>query len=457
MALVSLIIIVVLVVVGLSYLIFHLWLSTASSKYSVPKGYLEEMPIVAFHIPVKNESPFLLERLLSSITRLRYPKEKMKVVVICDDEDPKPMEKVCKRIQKELDVIFIHRDKARGFKAGALNEALRVESDVIVILDVDSIVPPDFLIKALPSLYEADDVAAVSTRWEPINVKESLLSEAYSFGQGFFTRGLFKGFQAKFCNFMLLGSGCLLKRGVLIEVGGWDEGCVAEDLELSVRLKLKGYRIVYNDSAYIWVETPSRYSDLKTQQRRWACGISQLLSKHFISILTSRLKVPEKISLMIYLTQYWGLAFIGFSMVLLPLLALFDGEPPLLPLLPLLIISISIMATYGYKLMKYKLSDYSLVRSIKLLGRTAAITVAMSFDSLIYSLRPLMKMRCGWRVTPKGFSKRSSKGTPKLELGLTALLLIALVLSAMKSFLILTAWSATYLAALIYVIVKRFG
>lgn len=456
-SLVSLAIIVGLVIVGLTYLIFHLWMSSASTKYSVPKGYLEEVPVVAFHIPVKNESPFLLERLLSSISQLKYPKEKIKVIVICDDEDPEPMKEVCKGPYKGLETIFIHRDKARGFKAGALNEALKVESDVVAILDVDSIVPPDFLIKVLPSLYEADDVAAVSTRWEPINVKESLLSEAYSFGQSFFTRGLFRGFQAKFGSFMLLGSGCLIKRNILMEVGGWDERCVAEDLELSIRLKLKGYRVVYNDSVHIWIETPSRYSDLKTQQRRWACGISQLLFKHFKSILTAKLKVAEKISLLIYLTQYWGLAFVGLSIALLPLLALLGGEPPLLPLLPLSIIGISAIATYGYEIMKYKFSEHTSLRSIKVLGRAAALTIAMSFDSLIYSLRPLMKMKCSWRVTPKGSSKKRSKSAPKIELGLAALLLTALLLSATKLFFILTTWSATYFAAIIYVIMKRFG
>ncbi|MEM0233091.1 MAG: glycosyltransferase family 2 protein, partial [Candidatus Nezhaarchaeales archaeon] len=335
-------------------------------------------------------------------------------------------------------------------------EALKVEGDLIVVLDVDSIVPPDFLIKALPPLYEADDVAAVSTRWEPINVKESLLSEAYSFGQNFFARGLFRGFQAKFGSFMLLGSGCLIKRNVLMEVGGWNEKCIAEDLELGVRLRLKGYRIVYNDSAFIWLETPSRYSDFKAQQRRWSCGISQLLLKHFKHILTSKLKAAEKLSLLVYLTQYWGLAFVGFSMILLPLLVLLNGEPSPLLLLPILVISLLAMAIYGYELMKYKLDGGSLLRNIKVLGRAAALTVAMSLDSLIYSLRPLMRMKCSWRVTPKGPSKKLSRGTFKLELGLTALLLITLVISVMKLFIVLTTWTAIYFVVLIYLLVKRF-
>lgn len=456
MASVSLIIIVVLVVVGLTYLIFHLWLSRAASKYSVPKGYLKEMPIVAFHIPVRNEHPLLLERLLSSIAKLKYPKEKMKVVVICDDEDPKPIREVCERAAKELDIKFIHRDRAGGFKAGALNETLKIESDLIVVLDADSIIPSDFLIKALPSIYESDDVAAVSTLWKPINVKESLLSETYSFGQNFFGQGLFKGLQVKFGNSMLLGSGCLIKRSVLMEVGGWNENCVVEDLELSIRLRLKGYRIIYNESAYIWLETPSCYRDFKVQQRRWACGISQILLRYFKSILASKLKAAEKLSLLIYLTQYWGLAFVGLSMVLLPLLALFDGEPPLLPLLPILLISVLVMAIYGHEFMKYRLNGSSSLRGIKVLGRATAMILVMSLDSFVYSLRPFMRMKCNWKVTPKGPSKVPLRGTAKLELGLAALLLMALVVSIMKSFLVLTTWSALYLAALIYVLAKRF-
>ncbi|MCS7139690.1 MAG: glycosyltransferase [Candidatus Nezhaarchaeota archaeon] len=448
---------ITLILLELTYFSYHLWVASASSKYSVPKGYLGSAPIVVFHIPVKGEPQALLERALASIEQLKYPKDRIKVVVVCDDEDPKPMEDVCRRAQEKLEVIFIHRSKARGFKAGALNEALRVEGDVVVVLDVDSIIPSNFLIKALPSLYEADDVAAVTTRWEPLNPSESLVSEAVSFGQNFFTRGLFRGLQAKFGSSILMGSGCLLRRDTLLKVGMWDEKCVLEDVELSVRLRAKGYRIVYNDSVPIWVEHPASYSDLKKQQRRWACGASQVILKHIKSILTSRLKSTEKLSLLIYLTQYCGLAIVGFSIILLPLLASFNGEPSLPLILPLLVIAMSLMGVYGYKLTRYRLSEHGLLRGIKALGRIAALTVAMSLDVLISSLRPLIKLKCGWRVTPKGSSKRFLKHVPVLEFVLALLLMFTLILSAMKSLLTLTSWSAVYLAALAYVILKRFG
>jgi len=448
---------IALIASELTYLSYHLWISSAASKYSTPKGYLTKMPIVAFHIPIRGEPPPLLERVLASIKQLKYPKDKIRVVVVCDDEKADELEAICREAQRELKVIFIHRKRAQGFKAGALNEALKVESDVIVVLDVDSIIPSNFLVKALPPLYESNDVVAVVTRWEPLNLNESLISEAISFGQTFFTQGLFRGLQTLFGSSILVGNACLIKRDALIRAGKWDEKCILEDVELGVRLRLKGHRVVYNDDVPVWVEHPSTYSDFKKQQKRWACGISQVILKHFKSILTSKLKLKEKISLITYLTQYWGLALAGLSTLALPVLAFFNGEPPLLPLLPFISAGALTIIIYSYRLMKYKFNECGIIQGIKILGRVSALAMAMSLDILLSLLKPFFKIKCAWKVTPKGPLKRASKRTPKLELGLAFLPLIALIISILKMYLVLTVWSIACLAPLIYVVIKRFG
>ncbi|NHW45164.1 MAG: glycosyltransferase family 2 protein [Candidatus Verstraetearchaeota archaeon] len=453
----SLVLLSLLVVVELIYLGYHLWLSRTSSKYSTPKGYLPESPTVAFHIPVRGEPPLLLERVLASIKRLRYPKDRIKVVVVCDDEDPRPMEEVCDRARKDLEVVFVHRREPKGFKAGALNEALKIESDVVVVLDVDSILPPDFLINALPSLRESDDVAAVVVRWEPLNAGESPVSEAISFGQKLFTSGLFRGLQAAFKSSILIGCGCILKREALLSAGKWDESCLLEDVELGVRLRLNGCRVVYNDEVPIWIEHPSTYGDFKKQQKRWAYGVSQTFLKHAKAIVTSNLAPLERVSLLIYLTQYWGLALAGLSIIALPVLVLLGGEPPLLPLLPLLGIGAALLIPYGRNLLRQTSRDYSLVKRIRLLGRSSALAVAMALDVFIASLKPLLKVGYGWRVTPKGPTKRASRALPKLELLLSLLLLSTLVIAVWRFYVVLALWSLVYLAPLAYVTSKRFG
>jgi cellulose synthase/poly-beta-1,6-N-acetylglucosamine synthase-like glycosyltransferase len=454
---VSLALISLLLTVELTCLGYHLWLSRASFKYSAPRGYLLETPTVAFHIPVRGEPPLLLERALASVKRLRYPKDRIKVVVVCDDEDSKPIEEVCDRARKDLEVMFVHRREPKGFKAGALNEALKVESDVVVVLDVDSILPSDFLVKALPSLYESDDVAAVVVRFEPLNAKESLVSEAVSFGWNFFMNGPFKGLQATFGSSILVGSACIIKRKALLKVGMWDEECLTEDIELGVRLRLRGYRVVYNDDVPVWIEHPSSYSDFKRQQKRWAYGASQVLLKHAKAIATSSLSLLEKLSLLIYLTQYWGLALTGLSVIALPLLIVLGGEPPLLPLIPLLSIGLAILVPYGRNLSKQASRGHSLAQRIKLLGRSSALVVAMSFEVLITSIKPLLKIGYGWRVTPKGPNKRALRALPKLELLLSLLLLSTLTIAVLRSYAVLTLWSLVYLAPLVYVVLKRFG
>jgi len=453
----SLALLLLLITVELTYLGYHLWLSRIASRYLTPKGYILETPTVAFHIPVREEPPLLLERALASIKRLRYPKDKIKVVVVCDDEDPRPMEEVCNRVREDLEVVFVHRREPRGFKAGALNEALRVESDAIVVLDVDSILPPDFLIKALPSLYESNDVAAVVTKFEPLNAKESLVSEAVTFGWNFFTKGLFKGLQAMFGSSILVGSACIIKREALLKVGKWDEKCLTEDVELGVRLRLGGYRVVYNDDVPVWIEHPSTYGDFKKQQKRWAYGVGQVILKHAKAIVTSSLSFLEKASLLIYLTQYWGPALIGLSIIALPLLTLFGGEPPLLPLLPLLGIGAALLILYGRDVSKQALRGHGLAQRIKLLGRSSALVVAMAFEVLISSIKPLLKVDYTWRVTPKGPTKRASRAVPRLELLLSSFLLASLIIAVLRSYVVLTLWSLAYLAPLVYVVLKRFS
>lgn len=453
----SLILLLALAITELIYLGYHVCVASSSSRYLSPKGYISSVPTVAFHIPIRGEPPALLDRVLASIRQQRYPKDKIKVVIICDDEDPKPMEEVCNCVRKDLEIIFIHRETAVGFKAGALNEALKVQSDVIVVLDVDSVLPSDFLMKILTSLYESNDVAAVVARWEPLNLRESAVSEAVGFGQKFFTNGLFKGLQAIFRSSILLGNACAIKRNALLKVGMWDEKCILEDVELGVRLRLKGYRIVYNGDVPVWVEHPSTYSDFKKQQKRWAYGISQVLLKHAKAIIKSNLRILEKVSLMIYLTQYWGLALAGLSIIALPLLTFLNGEPPLLPVLPLVIVGAIIMMIYSFNFMRHTIEEYNLSQRVKLLGRSAALALAMSFDLFISSLKPLFKVSCMWRVTPKGPLKRVSKAIPKLELGLSLLPLSALIISILKSYVILSLWSLACLAPLVYVTLKRFG
>jgi len=453
----SLALLSLLIVAELTYLGYHLWLSRAASKYSTPRGYLRETPTVAFHIPVRDEPPLLLERALASIRRLMYPRDKIKVVVVCDDEDPRPMEVVCDRARKDLEVVLVHRREPKGFKAGALNEALKVESDVIVVLDVDSIPSPDFLVKALPSLYESDDVAAVVVRFEPFNAKESLVSEAVSFGWNFFTSGLFKGLQATFGSSFLVGSACIIKREALLKVGGWDEGCLTEDVELGVRLRLRGYRVVYNDDVPVWIEHPPTYGDFKRQQKRWAYGTSQVLLKHAKAIATSSLSLAERVSLLMYLTQYWGLALTGLSVVALPLLTILGGEPPLLPLMPLMGIGAAMLVPYGYYLSKQASRGRSLAQRIRLLGRSSALVVAMSLEVFITSMKPLLKVGYGWRVTPKGPSKRALRALPMLELLLSMLLLSTLTIAVLRSHVVLTLWSLAHLAPLMYVVLRRFN
>jgi len=128
-----------------------------------------------------------------------------------------------------------------------------------------------------------------------------------------------------------------------------------------------------------------------------------------------------------------------------------------LPLLPLLGIGAALLIPYGCSLSRRTSRARSLVQRIRVLGRSSALAMAMAFEILISSVKPLFKAYYTWSVTPKGPNKRSSKSLPRPELIFSLLLLSTLIMAILRSYVVLTLWSLACLAPFVYVVFKRFG
>lgn len=253
-------------------------------------------PSVLIQLPVYNEK-FVVKRLIQTICGLDYPKELLEIQVL-DDSTDNTKEiidiEVKKWREQGFDIKVIRRENRKGFKAGALNHGLGLsDKDYIAIFDSDFIPPIDFLIKAMP--YMADNnIAFIQARWGFLNEEHSWLTKiqavflAAHFGVEQFlryNRGLFLNFN---------GTAGIWRKKAIESAGGWSSDTVTEDLDLSFRAYLNGWKGIYLDNLEAPSELPITLNALRTQQKRWAKGSIQTAKKLLGTIWKSDANLAQK-------------------------------------------------------------------------------------------------------------------------------------------------------------------
>jgi cellulose synthase/poly-beta-1,6-N-acetylglucosamine synthase-like glycosyltransferase len=250
---------------------------------AAPKGYA---PRVSLHVPIHDEPPGLVIETLSHLARLDYPDFE---VLVVDNNTPdeslwRPVEAFCRRDER---FRFFHLDPWPGYKAGALNFALgRTDPDaeIVGIVDADYQVEPDYL-RDLVGHFAAADLAFVQT---PQDYRDAAARGRFGRALYFAYLYFFKvsmAWRDRFNGIIFAGTMGLLRRRCLEEVGGWDEWCITEDAELSLRILDAGYRAVYVDRTYGRGLMPMDYAALKRQRFRWAFGGMQILRIHWRRLL----------------------------------------------------------------------------------------------------------------------------------------------------------------------------
>lgn len=239
------------------------------SPYYVPK--------VAIHVPTFNEPFDLVEATLRSLLALDYPRDRLFLVVADDSSKPEhadPLRKFC----EANGIVYLHRAERTGYKAGALNEALRVtpgDVDVIGVLDADYQVTPRYLAETV-GYFVADDLGWVQTPQDYRNQDQSFLTRQYYVADAFFYRTVLPSRNEE-NTIIFCGTMGLLRAVALRDVGGWDERFLSEDAELSVRLLGKGWDSLYVNSTYGRGLIPPTFDGYKKQMTRWAYGGGQIL------------------------------------------------------------------------------------------------------------------------------------------------------------------------------------
>jgi len=280
-------------------------------------------PSVSVHLPVYNEKQ-VISRLLDSVLAFDYPRNKLEVIVV-DDSTDETTELVQSYQERHPELVtVIHREKREGFKAGALQAALDgSKGELFVLFDADHMPAPDFLLRIVPYLCSDNMIAFAQARQSYLHDVNSWVARALGLGIDAYA---FVDQEARFSADLLThfsGSGGVFRRTAVIDVGGWSSQTLAEDLDLSIRLRLRGWRWVYDRSIECPGELPASFAILRRQQFRWASGFAGCLSKHLRSLIkTDQISLMQKLEALIYLSGYAASPLIALGVVLAALYCL---------------------------------------------------------------------------------------------------------------------------------------
>ncbi len=312
----------VLLVYGLNLL----WMAAQSLRLRRPLPAAPSdgavLPCVTVQLPLYNEQHVAL-RLLDACAALDYPRDQLEIQVL-DDSTDGTVALVAARVARlraaGLDIAHVRRPHRQGYKAGALQHGLqKAKGDFIALFDADFVPPPHFLREALAA-FDAPDVGMVQARWGHLNAAYSLLTRIQAFGldahfaleQDVRARaGLFMSFN---------GTAGVWRRACIEGAGGWTADTLTEDLDLSYRAQLAGWRFRYLGSLEAPAELPVEMQGLRQQQFRWTKGAAETTRKLIGRLLRAPLPLGVKVQGVLHLTAHSVFPFLLLAGLLHPLL-----------------------------------------------------------------------------------------------------------------------------------------
>ncbi|MBI2150168.1 MAG: glycosyltransferase [Acidobacteria bacterium] len=269
-----------------------------------PKTKLPVQPHVTVQLPIYNEL-YVVERLVEAACKIRYPRELLEIQVLDDSTDGTvEIAAACVAKYRDLgfDIHHIHRANRSGFKAGALENGLKLASgEFIAIFDADFI-PPETFLEDVVDYFGDSQIGMVQTRWGHINREYSVLTQVESVlldGHFMIEHGG-RHRSGRFFNFN--GTAGIWRRTAIESAGGWQHDTLTEDTDLSYRAQMIGWKFLYLPNVVCPAELPVEMNSFKTQQARWAKGLVQTAIKLLPRIMRSELPWKIKIEAFFHLT-----------------------------------------------------------------------------------------------------------------------------------------------------------
>lgn len=363
-------------------------------------------PLVTIQLPIFNER-YVIKRLLRAVASMDYPLDKLHIQVLDDSTDETTVltRRLVRRLQRNgLQIDHIHRTQRSGFKAGALANGLRqTEAEFITIFDADFVPQPEFLRETIPYLVHRPHIGMVQARWGHINRNYSLLTKL----QGLFLDAHFliehyaRNRSGKFFNFN--GTAGIWRKQAILDAGGWQHDTLTEDLDLSYRAQLAGWRFLYLPNVVVPAELPVDMNAYKSQQHRWAKGSVQTGLKLIPHIMRSELPFRVKLEAFIHLSSNFAYLLMTIpALLLIPVLNLqvyHDVEITIIPyLMTFFAATWSVIYYYSQAI---KLSQRPLFPTAFYIPALMALGIGLSINNGRAVLEALLRRQSDFMRTPK--------------------------------------------------------
>ncbi len=286
------------------YQLVHLYYKYRRNTPEIRACFLQR-PRITVQLPMFNESA-VARRLIDATCRIDYPRDRLQIQVL-DDSTDETVDIVAEAVrywrEQGINIQHLHRTNRRGYKAGALAEGLKTATgEFVLIFDADFIPPADILTRTV-DYFTDPRVGMVQARWEHINRQQSLLTrtQAILLDGHFVIEHAARNRSGRFMSFN--GTAGMWRRACIDDAGGWQHDTLTEDLDLSYRAQMKGWKFVYLPDLTSPAELPPDMACFKQQQYRWAKGGAQTCRKLLPTILRSRLPKRIKLEAFFHLTS----------------------------------------------------------------------------------------------------------------------------------------------------------
>ncbi len=370
----------------------------------------ETTPKVTIQLPMYNEM-YVAERIIQQISEFEYPLDKFQIQVLDDSTDETKdliAAKVAEVAARGINIQHVHRVDRTGYKAGALDAAMdKVEGEFIGIFDSDFMPEKDFLQKTMP-YFQDPTIGVVQTRWGHINKDYSILTELQAFGLNghFAIEQGGRTASGHFINFN--GTGGIWRKQCIADAGGWEHDTLTEDLDLSYRAQIFGWKFKYCEDVIAPAELPITMSALKNQQHRWMKGGAECFIKMWKRLLTAKnVKFMDRVHGLSHLFNSSLFMFIlTLSMLSLPILHIKDSFSDLNYFIQFgsIFISSTIFLMYFYWLSYRDKSGKTFIDLIRFIGRFfqfLIISMGLSLSNTVAVIEGYLGIKSSFVRTPK--------------------------------------------------------
>lgn len=367
-----------------------------------PSHLPENLPYVTVQLPIYNER-FVALRLLKAVSELDYPHDRFEIQVLDDSTDDTTFllkGEVDRLLANGLNVHVLHRESREGFKAGALEAGLRMaKGEYILMFDADFVPPPSTL-KRLLAHFDRSDIGMVQARWGHLNQDDSWLTRAQALmlDAHFHIEHTARSRAGWFFNFN--GTAGLWRAKTIREAGGWSAATLTEDLDLSYRAQLAGWKFRYDSDVEVPAELPSEISALKTQQFRWAKGSSQAARALIPKILRTDLKIAVIREALFHLTANWAYVCVALTAILSPWVwwAAIDGPTRLAARLFFFVSTVSLVSFFACAAW---MSGRTVWRTARDLAAATLLGIGLSVHNAVAVLEGMSGRASEFHRTPK--------------------------------------------------------